>query len=546
MAPNPLGREDGRKGNTMGQAERSEARQSCIIYSRVSSDEQAKGYSLTTQEESCRRYCVDHGYAIVGAFHDAHSGTELDRPGLNAAIEAVDALKPTVVLLHDVDRLGREIIVQAIAERDLTRHGARIEYVLGGGNATPEQELLKMMKQGIAVYENRQRVERSRRGKDGRVRAGGVLVAARPAYGYRYVSADYTGTLEPHPDEAPVVRSIFAWCVEERLSCYAIAKRLCETGRPSRADSDTGIVRKRAPHHTWNPHTVAKMLRNETYMGVWHWGKTRRVKRGDRIVQEPRPREEWLSLPVTPLVDEATWQRAQVQLGHNKSNARTTDREYLSRGLIFCSSCGRRWYARYKRDIDRCYYRCPNTRAELWAPSDCTIRFSFEQTRLESAVLDAIKAFLLDPETRTAGVAAEQERLAAERQRLGDDLVAIDRHLAATDQRLGKLLDDALSDGFPATLIEQRKRDLLAERERRIAERADALARLAATDVPDLEAAIAALAPTVERAFAAATSAELRQLLEVLRVEIHPIDRNEVRLTGVIGGADGSIVTLSR
>jgi hypothetical protein len=31
-----------------------------------------------------------------------------------------------------------------------------------------------------------------------------------------------------------------------------------------------------------------------------------------------------------------------------------------------------------------------------------------------------------------------------------------------------------------------------------------------------------------------------------LRVEIHPIDRNEVRLTGVIGGADGSIVTLSR
>src|SRR5215204_5555692 len=172
--------------------------QHCIIYSRVSSDEQAKGYSLSTQEESCRRYCADHGYAIVGAFHDAHSGTELDRPGLNAAIEAVDALKPTVVLLHDVDRLGREIIVQAIAERDLTRHGARIEYVLGGGNATPEQELLKMMKQCIAVYENRQRVERSRRGKDGRVRDGHILVAARPAYGYRYIGGKRTGTLEPH------------------------------------------------------------------------------------------------------------------------------------------------------------------------------------------------------------------------------------------------------------------------------------------------------------------------------------------------------------
>src|SRR5215208_2571796 len=206
--------------------------QTCIIYSRVSSDEQAKGYSLSTQEESCQRYCADHGYAIMGAFHDAHSGTELDRPGLNAAIEAVDALKPTVVLLHDVDRLGREIIVQAIAERDLTRHGARIEYVLGGGNATPEQELLKMMKQGIAVYENRQRVERSRRGKDGRVRDGHVLVAARPAYGYRYVGGKRTGTLEPHPDEAPIVQRIFTLCADEGLTCYEIAKRLCREEVP--------------------------------------------------------------------------------------------------------------------------------------------------------------------------------------------------------------------------------------------------------------------------------------------------------------------------
>ena len=180
-----------------------------IIYCRVSTDEQSRGYSLPTQEASCRGYCDDRGYAVVGVYHDAHTGTELDRPGLNAAIAAVDELRPNAVVLHDVDRLGREVIVQAIAERDLTRHGARIDYVLGGGNATPEQELLKLMKQGIAVYENRQRVERSRRGKEGRVRAGHVLVAARPAYGYRYVGTDHGGYLELDPDEAPIVRRIY-------------------------------------------------------------------------------------------------------------------------------------------------------------------------------------------------------------------------------------------------------------------------------------------------------------------------------------------------
>src|SRR5690349_4542758 len=120
-----------------------------ILYCRVSSDEQTRGYSLPTQEESCRRHCEDHGYSVVGVYQDAHSGTELNRPGLNAAIEAVATLRPGVVVLHDVDRLGREFAVQAIAERELTRHGARIEYVLGGGTDTGDGLLLKGVKQAL-------------------------------------------------------------------------------------------------------------------------------------------------------------------------------------------------------------------------------------------------------------------------------------------------------------------------------------------------------------------------------------------------------------
>ena len=524
----------------------SESAQRCIIYCRVSSDEQTKGYSLPTQEESCRRHCADRGYEVVGVYHDAHSGTELDRPGLNATIEAVGLARPEVVLLHDVDRLGREMIVQAIAERELMRHGARIEYVLGGNTDSGDGILLKGVKQALAVYENYQRVERSRRGKNGRVQAGGVLVAARPAYGYRYVPGERTGSLVPDPDEAPIVRRIFAWCADDGLTTYEIAKRLCAESVPTRADTNPTVVRKVTDRHFWDPHTVSRILRNETHKGVWHWNKTRRVKRGDQKVQEPRPREEWLTIAVPALVDEATWERAQQQLDRNKTNARrNAKREYLLRGLVFCPSCGRRWIGRYKNHLDRAYYRCPTTEGEPWR-QDCTARFGVEQTRLEGAVLAAIKAFLLDPETRAAGVSAEQERVASERQRLTDDLTTIDRHLAEVDRRLGSLLDDALIAGFPSDILDRRKRDLLAERERRTREREQALARLASTDVPDIEAAIAALAPTVERAFAAATPAELRRLLEVLRVEVHVQDRETARLTGVVGGEDGSIVSLSR
>src|SRR5215211_1725552 len=313
-----------------------------IIYTRVSTVEQSHGYSLQTQAESCRRYCAERGYVVLAKYEDAHSGTELDRPGLNAALDAVKTLRPDVVVLHDVDRLGREIIVQAIAERELTRHGARVEYVLGGNSDDPSGELLKTIKGAIAVYENRQRVERSKRGKDGRIRAGHPLVAARPAYGYTYIAGERTGELQPHPDEAAIVRRIYAWIADDGLTTYEVAKRLCAEGVPTRADYDP-TVHKVTDRHFWDPHTVARIVKNETNKGVWYWNKTKKVARDDGQegrIQRKRPREEWLTLLVTPLVDEATWQRAHEKLADSKryalakTNAR---RDYLLRGLVFCT-----------------------------------------------------------------------------------------------------------------------------------------------------------------------------------------------------------------
>jgi site-specific DNA recombinase len=511
-----------------------------IIYCRVSSDEQARGYSLTTQEESCRRYCEAHGYAVLDAFRDAHSGTELSRPGINAAIETVAALKPAVVILHDVDRLGRDKYVQAIAERELTRHGARIEYALGGRSDSADDVLSIGFKQLIAVYDNYKRVEASRRGKNGRAKAGGVLVGARPPYGYRAVSGAHTGSLEPHPEEASIVRQMFAWCADDGLTTYEIAARLSAASVPTRGDT-ANAVHKKSARYFWDARTIARILRNETHKGVWYWGKYRMVKRGDKRVQEPRPREEWIPVAVPALVDEATWERAQARLARNRADAtRNAKREYVLRGRVFCPSCGRRWIGRAKKHT---YYRCSHT--DTPQAGVCSARFAIRQDVLEPAVLGAVEAFLLDPVVRAAGVAAERERVVGERERLAADLDTIDRHLAVTDEKLGRLLDQAIAGEFPPDMIAGRKRELLGERERRLREREQSLTRLANVDLPDIEAAVAALAPTVERAFSHATPAELRQLLDVLGLEVHVVDRETVRITGVVGGQKGALVTLS-
>jgi site-specific DNA recombinase len=506
-----------------------------IVYARVSTAEQALGYSLTTQAEKCRDWAAERGYTVLAEYQDAHTGEALDRPGLNAAIEAAKTLLPAFVVVLDVDRLGRDLAVRAIAERELTRHGAKLTFVLGGDNGTPDGKLLNDIKGAIAAYEQYQRNERSRRGKDGRVRAGHPLVAARPAYGYRYIAGERTGRLEPDPDEAPVVRNIFHWCAVEGLTTYAIAKRLYDQQVPTRADLDPHVAKKTGLHF-WDPHTIARIIGNETHKGIWYWNKTKRVPmpgNPDKKVQRPRPREEWLSLPVEPLVDAGTWERAQEQLARNKQQARrNAKRKYLLSSLVFCS-CGRRWVGRYKNHLDRAYYRCPTTEGEPWRAT-CTARFGMEQRKLERAVLDAVKAFLLDPEVRRASLGAERERVVADRERHAADLAAIDANLVRVERQIGKLLDAMLVGDFPREMVDQRRRDLVAEQHRLAREREQ---RLTALDEPviDVEAAIADLSPTVESAFAHAEPAELRRLLDLLRVEVHVINRETIRLTGVLG-----------
>jgi site-specific DNA recombinase len=505
-----------------------------LLYARVSTVEQSHGYSLPTQIESCRRWCADRGADVVAEFSDAHSGTELDRPGLNAAIDACRELRPDAVVLLDVDRLGRDPAVLAIAERELTRYGAKLVYVNGGDSGTGDGQLLNDIKAALAKYENFQRNERSRRGKHGRVKDGHPIVGPRPPYGYAYVGGERTGALVPREDEAAVVRQMFALACDG-LSRQAIAQHLTAQGLPTRADAPDSIIHKRRGRGVWNPHTIIDILKSETYRGVWHYGKTRRVARTDGRegkVQVPKPRGEWLSAAVPPLVDDATWHRAQEQLAKHHRPVRPGECDYLLSGRVICE-CGRRWVGHYKRDRGYARYHCPVSPSQSWE-RPCSMRFGVRQDDMEGAVLGAVEAFLKDPEVRRTALREERERVAAERERLAADVAEIDRTLTRVDRQLGKLLDDALADLFPADQIAERTRSLAAERERLLADRER---RLIDLDPPavDVEAEIAALAPKVETAFANLTPAEVREILDLLRVEAHVIDRATVRLTGVMG-----------
>ena len=113
----------------------------------------------------------------------------------------------------------------------------------------------------------------------------------------------YTLDGEVVETEATIVREIFARFYAGD-SLKGIARYLNETGVKTRHGK------------LWNPSTVSSILRNPRYCGRVYYnrrehfdGNGRRGARNRKTRSRERPREEWIPIPVPPIVDRDTFAR---------------------------------------------------------------------------------------------------------------------------------------------------------------------------------------------------------------------------------------------
>lgn len=89
-----------------------------VIYSRTSSQNGNGADSLDAQEEACRAWADEHGHEVVATFRDEALSGRLpveQRPGLLAALLALEEGRADGLVVHRVDRLARELHVQEAA-----------------------------------------------------------------------------------------------------------------------------------------------------------------------------------------------------------------------------------------------------------------------------------------------------------------------------------------------------------------------------------------------------------------------------------------------
>src|SRR5215208_1478697 len=112
-----------------------------ILYARVSSDDQVRGYSLDQQIGALREWAAAEGYKVLEEIRDeGWSGAYLERPGLDSVRDLVEGTPGGVgvVVAQDADRITRDPAHRAFLDEEFERLGTRLIALDDWGDNTHE------------------------------------------------------------------------------------------------------------------------------------------------------------------------------------------------------------------------------------------------------------------------------------------------------------------------------------------------------------------------------------------------------------------------
>lgn len=403
------------------------------IYSRVSTRQQAhEGSSLADQVQILTRLATERGYDVPPEFifREDWSGEDLERPQLDRLRTAAKEGSITAIFAYSNDRLSRDPLHFLLLIDEWEKRGIEVIFSQEPLDTSEEGKLIAYVKGYASKLEAIRIRDRARRGLRARAERG-LIMGGYHLYGYRYIpgKGPGQGVRVVNEREAEIVRRIFKWAVEERLSAHAITLRLQAEGIPTPRGGDL-----------WYVSVVGRILRCRDYIGETYTFRTRGIEpslrrkdargiRRKRTAREIRPSEEWVSLPgaTPPIISDELFKAAQHQRHQNAINSpRNRKHRYLLSGRIKCG-CG--WSMRGLTVSPRyVYYRCRRSGKEF-GPDRCTAR-SVKAREVEGLVWAEVKKALSSPGAVLGALQRRQEALNPER---------LESELQSAERELGRL-----------------------------------------------------------------------------------------------------------
>jgi site-specific DNA recombinase len=444
------------------------------IYARVSTGRQERDQTIDGQLTALRQWVQSEGHSLCPGHvftDEGYSGSRLDRPALDRLRDAAREGEFEVVAVYSPDRLARRYAYQVVLLEELRKAACEVVFVHHPLSDDPHDQLLLQIQGAVAEYERALLGERFRRGKLQKARAG-LWVGGKAPYGYRHVRKrdGVPGHLVIDDAEAEVVRELYRWLIDERMTVRQILKRLA-----------AGPWRPRCGRRRWSSAVVHRILSDPVYTGTAYTNRyafvppRRPRSRGPRpyenTCRRPRPREEWIGVPVPAIIDELTHQRALEQLRRNSalSFRNNTRNDYLLRCLLTCRTCGLAMFGVTHHATDRQpehrYYQCHG--------KDCVVRDrdrrcprrAVKAEELEAAVWEHVKQLLNDPAT----LLAQFEALARRADEDAADSRAAEQKWAARlrqlDREERRLLDAYQAEALDVAELKERRGQIAGRRQ---------------------------------------------------------------------------------
>lgn len=300
-----------------------------VSYRRVSTEDQEAGYSLPKQLEYNQSYALHHGLEIVKDFYEDISGkVPIKDRGEGAKLLAfLRARHATALIVHEADRLSRDIVDLLATVQQLLRDGIQV-HIADVGFVQSELDIVLVVRAWQSGAEHQRITDRLSDGKTRKAKSG-KWVGGTPPYGYRSQGTLKTARMVIYEPEAEIVRSIYRWYTVDRVAMMSIADRLNLDGVPTQR------------RVKWWKAIIKKILSNETYIGVVYYAGIR------------------IDLPELAIIDAATFERAQELKQLNRERAtRNRQHDYLLSNHLRCM-CGETMTgSTMPNTYQRVYYRC--------------------------------------------------------------------------------------------------------------------------------------------------------------------------------------------
>lgn len=401
------------------------------IWVRVSTEDQAQGESPEHHEKHGRYYAESRKWNVVKVYRlNAISGKSvMSIAETKEMLQDIASGKITGLIFSKLARLARNTRELLDFADYFQEHNADLISLQEAiDTSSPAGRLFYTMVAAMAQWEREEIASRVAASVPIRAKLGKPLGGQAP-FGYMWEGKE----LKPDPNEAPVRKLIYEMFVEHRRK-KTIAKLMNEKGYRTRNGSK------------FSDTTIDRLLRDPTAKGIRRANYTKSTGQGKKW--ELKPEEEWVEIPVEPIVSVDLWERCNQILDEQRASRKkpTKKTAHLFSGFAFCQ-CGKKMYVPSKYPKYTCY-KCGNK-----------IRLD----DLEEIFHSQLKNFFLSPK-EIEGYLGQADKVIREKEQLRDSIANERKRVKSEmDKLYGLYLDEGISNaGFKEryTPLEERLRQI--------------------------------------------------------------------------------------